>query len=58
MREKKKIKEFWEKMSSEDKADRCIINQFFWIQLFEGILKAEMILITAIIKPVYARWVL
>lgn len=42
-------------MSSEDKADRCIINQFFWIQLFEGILKVEMILITAIIKPIYAR---
>lgn len=45
-------------MSSEDKADVCIINQSFWIQLFEGILKIEIILITAIIKPVYARWVL
>lgn len=56
--EKKKIKEFWEKMSSEDKADGCIINQSLWIQLFEGIPEIEMILITAIIKPVSARWVL
>lgn len=42
-------------MSSEDKVGGCIIYQFFWIQLFEGILKIEMILITAIIKPIYAR---
>lgn len=42
-------------MSSEDKADGCIINQSLWIQLFEGIPEIEMILITAIIKPVSAR---
>lgn len=42
-------------MSSEDKADGCITNPSLWIQLFEGILEIEMILITAIIKPVSAR---
>lgn len=42
-------------MSSEDKAYGCIIHQSFWIPLFEGILEIEMILITAIIKPVSAR---
>lgn len=34
-RTRKKIKEFWERISSEDKVDNYVINKSFWIQLFE-----------------------
>lgn len=34
-RMRKKIKEFWERISSEDKVDDYVINKSFWIQLFE-----------------------
>lgn len=48
----------FERKSSEDKVDSCFINKSFWLQLIEGILDIKMVLITTIIKLLYARWAL